>query len=150
DEALHERLQLFGVRRPACLDCVPDHDRLLVLRFGSNTSSVSKRDRRPTMTGIPEFLLIRTGRRRETMDALSEALKAVHMTGAIFFNAEFTKPWGFEAAGQRAAPVLAPGTERLMPYHLVIEGEAQLCIDGTTRVGLGAGDVIVVPHGDTH
>ena len=76
--------------------------------------------------------------------------KAVRMTGAIFFNAEFTEPWGFDAAGQRAAPVLAPGTERLVPYHLVIEGEAQLCLDGTTCIGLGAGDVVVVPHGDAH
>ena len=29
------------------------------------------------------------------MDVLSEALSAMRMTSAIFFNAEFTAPWGF-------------------------------------------------------
>jgi hypothetical protein len=29
------------------------------------------------------------------MDALSEALNAVHMTNAIFFTADCTAPWGF-------------------------------------------------------
>jgi AraC-like DNA-binding protein len=72
------------------------------------------------------------------------------MTGAVFFNAEFTEPWGFQAAGQRDVPVLAPGTERLVPYHLVIEGEALAQIDSTTSVSLSAGDIVVVPHGDAH
>jgi AraC-like DNA-binding protein len=84
------------------------------------------------------------------MDALSEALNAVRMTGALFFNAEFSKPWGFKAASQRAAPVLAPGTERLVHYHLVIEGEALACIDGVASMPLAAGDIVVVPHGDDH
>ena len=85
------------------------------------------------------------------MDALSEALKAVRMTGAIFFNAEFTAPWGFEAASQRDAPVLAPGTERLVPYHLVIDGQAVARIDdGRASLSLEGGDIVVVPHGDAH
>lgn len=84
------------------------------------------------------------------MDALSEALKSVRMTGAIFFNAEFTRPWGFQAAARQAASVLAPGTERLVPYHLVIEGEATAQIDGETSVSLAAGDIVLVPHGDAH
>ena len=29
------------------------------------------------------------------MDALSEALASVRMTGAIFYHAECTAPWGF-------------------------------------------------------
>lgn len=84
------------------------------------------------------------------MDALSAALNAVRMTGAIFFNAEFTKPWGFEAAPNQAASALAPGTERLVPYHLVIEGEATAKIDGIASMSLAAGDIVVVPHGDAH
>jgi AraC-like DNA-binding protein len=85
------------------------------------------------------------------MDALSEALKAVRMTGAIFFIGEFTAPWGFVApAAQQVVPVLAPGTERLVPYHLVIEGEACARIDGIGSVSLAAGDIVVVPHGEEH
>lgn len=84
------------------------------------------------------------------MDALSEALNAVRMTGAIFFNAEFSAPWGFEAAGGHALPSLAPGCGRLVPYHLVIEGEATVRLGNEDRVTLGAGDIVVVPHADAH
>jgi len=41
------------------------------------------------------------------MDALSEALNAVHMTGAIFYHAECTRPWGF------VVPPLARAAHRL-------------------------------------
>src|SRR5687767_15374866 len=85
---------------------------------------------------------------KRTMDALSEALNAVRMTGALFFNAEFSKPWGFKAASQRAAPVLAPGTERLVHYHLVIEGEALACIDGVSSMPLAAGDIVGCTTGE--
>ena len=58
------------------------------------------------------------------MDALSEALTSVRMTGAIFYHAECTAPWGFQVPHlQKVAHVLAPGTERLVSYHLVTDGE---------------------------
>jgi AraC-like DNA-binding protein len=84
------------------------------------------------------------------MDALSEVLSAVRLTGAVFFNGEFTAPWGFEAARvHKLASLLPAGTERLLIYHLVIEGQAEL---HTAAVGesLTAGDLVVLPHGDTH
>lgn len=84
------------------------------------------------------------------MDALSEALTAVHMTGAIFYYAECSSPWGFAVpALDRVAHLLAPGTERLVPYHLVSEGTALLEFD-TLRLELEAGDVLIIPHGDAH
>jgi AraC-like DNA-binding protein len=85
------------------------------------------------------------------MDALSAALNAVHMTGAIFYYAECTAPWGFVVPPlHRVAHMLAPGTERLVPYHLVAEGGALVKFDGGETVSLRAGDVIVIPHGDGH
>jgi AraC-like DNA-binding protein len=85
------------------------------------------------------------------MDALSEALNTVRMTGAIFFNAEFTAPWGFaEPYADEMAHVLAPGTERIVPYHLVTEGEAVARIEGAPDLSLTAGDIVIVPHGDPH
>jgi AraC-like DNA-binding protein len=85
------------------------------------------------------------------MDALSQALNAVRVTGAIFFNAEFTAPWGFAAPhADTIAHVLAPGTERLVLYHLVTEGEALVRMDGMADLPLAAGDIVVLPHGDPH
>lgn len=85
------------------------------------------------------------------MDALSEVLNAVRMTGAIFLNAEFTAPWGFEAPLSRdAAQVLAPGTERLVSYHLVTQGTAWLQLPGEPALRVQAGEIVVIPHGEAH
>jgi len=85
------------------------------------------------------------------MDALSEALNSVRMTGAIFYYAECTAPWGFQVPRmQKVAHVLAPGTERLVGYHLVTDGQAIVQFAGSPAVPLTAGDVVVVPHGDAH
>ncbi|MGH6923258.1 MAG: AraC family transcriptional regulator [Propylenella sp.] len=85
------------------------------------------------------------------MDALSEALKSVHMTGAIFYHAECTAPWGFRVPHLgEAAHVLSPGTERLVAYHLVTEGRATVRFDGMPEVPIEAGDIIINPHGLPH
>ena len=85
------------------------------------------------------------------MDALSEALSSVRMTGAIFFDAVCTAPWGFAVpAIDKVAHVLAPGTERLVGYHLVVEGKALVEIEGAEDVPIEAGDIVINPHGDRH
>jgi AraC-like DNA-binding protein len=86
------------------------------------------------------------------MDAISEALKVVRVTGAAFFHAEFTAPWGFDSPPTEkiAAALPAVGTERLAIYHLVIEGVAQVRADGRPALSLAAGDLVVFPHGHRH
>ena len=84
------------------------------------------------------------------MDALSEALRGVRVTGAILVNAELTVPWGYTTPPTRTvAPLVAPGTEHLILFHLVTEGRA------TARAGnqeaiLAPGDIVIFPHGDAH
>lgn len=64
------------------------------------------------------------------MDALSAALNSVCMTGAIFFNAICTAPWGFVVPPmQRVTHALSPGTERVVGYHLVTKGKAIIQFD---------------------
>ena len=63
-------------------------------------------------------------------DALSEVLRGVRLTGAIFLRAELSEPWGFAApAAGDASPLLAPGTEHLVPFHLVTEGAASVRVE---------------------
>jgi Cupin len=45
---------------------------------------------------------------------------------------------------------LAPGTERLVGYHLVVEGRALVRLEGAANVPLTAGDIVIFPHGDPH
>jgi hypothetical protein len=85
------------------------------------------------------------------MDALSEALSSVRMTGAIFVDATCTAPWGFAVPPmERIAHILAPGTERVVGYHLVTEGKGLIGLEGEEEVPLAAGDIVIVPHGDAH
>src|SRR5687767_7292203 len=59
------------------------------------------------------------------MDALSEAMRAVRLTSALFFNGEFSAPWRFATPAQdKVAPVVSPQSERLVLFHLVTDGEA--------------------------
>jgi AraC-like DNA-binding protein len=85
------------------------------------------------------------------MDALSEALRAVRVTSALFFTGEFSAPWRFATPAQRqVAPVVAPGTEHLVLFHLVSEGEASARTTGHDDLALVPGDLIVFPHGHAH
>lgn len=85
------------------------------------------------------------------MDALSEALQSVRMTAAIFYNAEYTAPWGdFSPATASVAPILAPGFEHLVIFHLITEGRAVAHMDGVPDLPLEAGDILIVSHGDAH
>ena len=88
---------------------------------------------------------------KKAMDALSEALSSVRMTGAIFYHAECTSPWGFAIPPLREyAHWLAPGTERVVGYHLLTDGDASARFGCGQEVPITAGDVLIVPHGDPH
>ena len=85
------------------------------------------------------------------MDALSEILRVVRLVGAIFIHARFTAPWCYRSpCADSAAPLLEPGAERVVIFHLVTEGECYVVIDGEPPLRLSAGDVAVFPHGAAH
>ena len=85
------------------------------------------------------------------MDALSEALRSVRVTAAIFYDAVCTKPWAFPIPPlAEYAHLLAPGAERLVSYHLITEGDATARFEDGQETPLAAGDVLIVPHGDPH
>jgi AraC-like DNA-binding protein len=73
------------------------------------------------------------------------------MTGAIFYDAICTAPWGFAVPPiQDVAHVLAPGTECLVGYHLLTEGRALVRMEDQQEVALEAGNIVMFPHGDPH
>ncbi|HKA88235.1 MAG TPA: AraC family transcriptional regulator [Haliangiales bacterium] len=82
---------------------------------------------------------------------MSEALRGVRITGALFLNAEYRAPWGFASpASSFYAAQLAPGTEHLVVFHLITEGEATARVAGHDDVPLRAGDIVVFPRGHAH
>lgn len=87
------------------------------------------------------------------IDIVSDVLRAVRMSGAIFFDLEAHAPWVTEAPHSRVlAPMVFPGARHLIEYHIVTEGRPWACVVDCDDepVRLGPGSVIVFPHGDPH
>jgi AraC-like DNA-binding protein len=85
------------------------------------------------------------------MDAFSEILSGVKLSGAVFFSAEFSAPWGLSApASKVVAEQVAPSAAHLVLYHLLIDGIAFVEMEDGQSVALVPGDVVIFPHGDPH
>jgi AraC-like DNA-binding protein len=85
------------------------------------------------------------------LDPLSEALRSVRLTGAVFLEAELGMPWGFASPPtSTTAHLLAPTAEHLVLFHLLVEGQATARVPGYGSVPLEAGDIVILARGDAH
>jgi AraC-like DNA-binding protein len=85
------------------------------------------------------------------MDALSDVLRAVSLTGAVFFDVDASEPWVAETPpGQSIVGRIFPGSDHLIPYHVVTRGACWGGLLDEPAIHLTAGDIIVFPHGDPH
>jgi AraC-like DNA-binding protein len=85
------------------------------------------------------------------MDAFSEALRVVRLSGAIFINGRFSAPWCYQSPrADQAAKILEPGAERIVIFHLITEGQCWVEMEGQAAVRAVAGDTILFPQGDAH
>jgi AraC-like DNA-binding protein len=85
------------------------------------------------------------------MDALSDVLRAVRLSGAIFFDIRAGEPWvAATPAGAAIVGSLFPGSEHLISYHVITHGACWAGVQGEPPLRLAAGDIIVFPHGDPH
>ncbi|HEY4186841.1 MAG TPA: AraC family transcriptional regulator [Polyangia bacterium] len=84
-------------------------------------------------------------------DTLSDVLRAVRLTGAVFFTIDAAAPWATETPHAREiASRIIPGAEHVIDYHIVTAGSCWAGVVGEPAVQLEAGDVIVFPQGDSH
>ncbi|MBP7000183.1 AraC family transcriptional regulator [Amaricoccus sp.] len=87
------------------------------------------------------------------MDVLSDLLRAVRLTGAVYFDIRARAPWVAESpAAERVGGRMMPEFERVIFFHIVLEGHcwAGLPDDPSGAVRVGPGDAVVVPGGDRH
>jgi AraC-like DNA-binding protein len=85
------------------------------------------------------------------MDALSEVLRLVRLTGAVFFDASMTAPWAIQVPPSNViARAVLPEAEHLIEYHLVLEGRCYIAVADEPPLELNRGDLVMVPHGDAH
>ncbi len=84
------------------------------------------------------------------MDALSELLRAVKLSGAMFYVAECSKPWRvISPPAATLGRYLAPDASHVIEFHLVAQGTGYIRV-GAETTPFAAGDLVMVPHGDEH
>jgi len=85
------------------------------------------------------------------VDALSDVLRAVRLTGAVFFDIRVSSPWVAETPdGGEILTRLFPGSDHLIPYHVVTEGTCWGRVLDGPATKLETGDIIMFPRGGAH
>jgi AraC-like DNA-binding protein len=74
-----------------------------------------------------------------TVDLLSEVLRDLRLASTVFCTLELNEPWALLKDPLEAAP-----------FHIVLEGRCTLERRDAEPVELGAGDLLILPHGDGH
>jgi len=84
-------------------------------------------------------------------DPLSDVLRMVKLTGALFFLVDASSPWGVNVPAASAfAPIILPRARHVISYHIATEGCGWASVPGEPPVRFAAGDVLVFPHGDPY
>lgn len=87
------------------------------------------------------------------MDALSEVLRVVQLTGAVFLDARFSAPWSMiSEQNEGLCAAYLPPCDRVVSFHFITAGEcwAMLPDDPQGALLVKAGDILVVPRGEAH
>jgi hypothetical protein len=76
------------------------------------------------------------------MDALTDVLESVHLSGSVYCRSELTAPWAMRISASKTAQ-----------FHVVRRGRCWLRLDerpGLEPERLEGGDVVLLPQGDAH
>jgi hypothetical protein len=82
------------------------------------------------------------------LDALSDVLRLVRLTGAVFLDAEFTTPWCISApSGKVVCTRDMPQAQHVVIYHLITAGTCEVMFGGEAPRTVQCDDLIVIPGG---
>jgi len=85
------------------------------------------------------------------MDALSDVLRVIRLTGGIFLHAEFSAPWCISTQLDKSVSgQLLNNSEQIILYHYVREGCLQVKLKGGSPLDVPAGHAILFPNNDVH
>lgn len=85
------------------------------------------------------------------MDVLSDVIRVVRLSGAVFFTAEFSSPWALESPNpDLLADIVMPDAECVVLFHILMDGACIVECAGCPPAQMDANDVVVFPHGEPH
>jgi AraC-like DNA-binding protein len=97
----------------------------------------------PSFAGTPEGA-------HGVHDVLADMLRAVRLTGSVFFNACFSAPFGVISPKQYDAGTPMAHLRHVSVFHLIAAGECTIEIATGERRTVSAGDILLLPFADTH
>jgi AraC family transcriptional regulator, alkane utilization regulator len=83
-------------------------------------------------------------------DMLSEMLRAVRLTGAVFLSARLTAPFGLVSPKRFDGRMPMAHLRHISVFHLVAEGECVIETASGARHQVVAGDLLLLPFADQH
>ncbi|CAN0470623.1 unnamed protein product, partial [Phaeothamnion confervicola] len=85
------------------------------------------------------------------MDALSDVLRVVRLTGGVFLEARFTAPWSIQG---KVEPQEVKGfvdrPQHVIGFHYVVSGRLLASTFGGEPVEAVSGDLVIFPRNDLH
>src|SRR3954470_24361436 len=65
------------------------------------------------------------------MDVLSDVLRVVRLSGAVFFSADFSSPWAVESPAPEMLPsAVLPEADAVVLFHILVDGECEVVCPG--------------------
>jgi hypothetical protein len=84
-------------------------------------------------------------------DPLSDVLRTVHLTSALFFLWNVSWPFATPVPDVRLiARFIEPRAQQFISYHIVTKGVCWGVLPGERPVPLEAGDILLIPRGDAY
>ena len=86
----------------------------------------------------------------EAYDVLTETLRSVRLTGSVFLNACFSKPFGVISPERFSPNSPLAHLRHASIFHLIASGSCTIEIAGGERRTVSAGDIVLVPFAADH
>ncbi len=84
-------------------------------------------------------------------DPFSEVLRSIRLKGGIFLDSYFSAPWCVLAkVDAEDCKLHIENPAQMIGYHVLIEGELLLSVDGHDPITVREGEVVLLPRNDVH
>jgi AraC-like DNA-binding protein len=87
------------------------------------------------------------------LDVLSEVLRTVRLTGALYFDVKAARPWvAITPSMEQIGASVMPHAEHVIPFHIMVSGQAWAVPQDRSvpPMSVASGDVIMFPFGASH